>query len=188
MNLVRTELEGVVIIELDVYGDDRGFFMESWNSQRYKELGLHAEFLQDNISYSQRNVLRGLHFQNPSAQGKLVTVLKGEIYDVAVDIRVGSPTFGKWTGVVLSTENKRQLYVPEGFAHGFLVLSEDALVNYKCTDLYNKEAEQGICWNDNEIGIDWPVKEPILSAKDADAPTLREIAEHRLFRYEMHPS
>ena len=163
MNVLETGLPGVVIIEPDVFGDDRGFFMETWNGRRYEEAGLPGRFVQDNLSYSARGVLRGLHFQNPQAQGKLVSVLRGEVFDVAVDIRVGSPTFGEWTGVTLSAENKRQFYVPPEFAHGFLVTGEDALFFYKCTDYYAPSAEGIVLWNDPEIGIEWPTDAPTLS-------------------------
>ena len=184
MKVISTPLEGVVIVEPDVFGDDRGFFMETWHAHRYHAHGLPEVFVQDNVSFSQKGVLRGLHFQNPSPQGKLVTVLQGEVFDVAVDIRRGSVTFGKWVGEVISSENKRQLYVPEGFAHGFLVLSDQALVNYKCTTFYDKQADAGIRWDDPDIGIEWPVDEPVLSAKDASAPCLSDLSEERLFSYE----
>jgi dTDP-4-dehydrorhamnose 3,5-epimerase len=176
VKVTEAGLPGVLLVEPDVFGDERGFFMESYNRRRYAEQGLDAEFVQDNLSYSARGVLRGLHFQNPNPQGKLVSVLEGEVFDVAVDIRVGSPTFGQWTGVTLSAANKRQFYVPEGFAHGFLVTSEAALFAYKCTDFYNPAAEGGALWNDPEVGVDWPVEEPVLSEKDRNAPTLRELA------------
>jgi dTDP-4-dehydrorhamnose 3,5-epimerase len=176
LNVVKTGLPGVLMVEPDVFGDERGFFMESYNRRRYAEHGLEADFVQDNLSYSARGVLRGLHFQNPNPQGKLVSVLQGEVFDVAVDIRVGSPTFGEWVGVTLSAENRRQLYIPEGFAHGFVVTGEAALFHYKCTDFYDPEADGSALWNDPEIGIEWPVEEPVLSGKDRNAPTLRELA------------
>jgi dTDP-4-dehydrorhamnose 3,5-epimerase len=166
MNVIETDLPGVLIIEPKVFGDDRGFFMETWNKERYAEAGIPTEFVQDNISFSKKGVLRGLHFQNPNPQGKLVSVLQGEVFDVAVDIRRDSPTFGKWVGVNLSFENKRQLYVPEGFAHGFCVTSETALFSYKCTDWYNSEAEKTLLWNDLGLGIKWPLEKPRLSEKD----------------------
>ncbi|MDX1548780.1 MAG: dTDP-4-dehydrorhamnose 3,5-epimerase [Rhodothermales bacterium] len=184
MNIERTELEGVLIIEPQVFGDDRGFFMESWHARRYRQRGIPGEFVQDNISFSRKHVLRGLHFQNPSPQGKLVSVLDGEIFDVAVDIRTGSPTFGAWTSVVLSSEGKRQFFVPAGFAHGFVVLSDHALVNYKCTAYYDRAAERGIRWDDPEIGIAWPVEAPVLSPKDAAAPFLRDLPTDALFHFE----
>src|SRR5262249_53786244 len=139
MKVIETRLPGVTIVEPSVFGDERGFFMEIWNQKRYREAGLPTNFVQDNLSFSVRGTLRGLHYQNPYSQGKLIYVLVGEVYDVAVDIRVGSPTFSQWTAVMLSIENRRQLFIPEGFAHGFCVTSETALVCYKCTDLYNPQ-------------------------------------------------
>jgi dTDP-4-dehydrorhamnose 3,5-epimerase len=183
MNVVETNLPGVMIFEPKVFGDERGFFMETWHVERYEEAGLLVRFVQDNLSFSQRGVLRGLHFQNPDQQGKLIYVLQGEVYDVAVDIRVGSPTFGEWTSVTLSSENKRQLYVPEGFAHGFLVTSSTALFAYKCTAKYNPKAEASVLWNDPEIGIEWPTDAPVLSEKDRAAPPLGEMPAERLPRY-----
>ena len=183
MNVVETKLPGVMIFEPKVFGDERGYFMETWHAERYREAGLPARFVQDNLSFSRRGVLRGLHFQNPDQQGKLVYVLQGEVYDVAVDIRAGSPTFGQWEAVILSSENKRQFYVPEGFAHGFLVLSDTALFAYKCTARYNAEAEASVLWSDPEIGIEWPVERPVLSEKDRAAPPLAEMPAGRLPRY-----
>jgi dTDP-4-dehydrorhamnose 3,5-epimerase len=183
MNVVETSLPGVLIIEPDVFGDERGFFMETWNGRRYEEAGLPGRFVQDNLSYSARGVLRGLHFQNPQPQGKLVSVLWGEVFDVAVDIRAGSPTFGEWTGVPLSAENKRQFYVPPDFAHGFLVTSEDAIFFYKCTDYYAPSSEGIVLWNDPDIGIEWPTDAPTLSERDGKAPLLREMPEGSLPRY-----
>jgi len=175
-----TSLPEIVVVEPKVFADGRGFFMESYNRNRYAAAGIHEPFVQDNISFSQRGVLRGLHFQNPQQQGKLVSVLRGEVFDVAVDIRVGSRHFGRWVGEVLSEENKRQLYVPPGFAHGFLVTSNVALFAYKCTDYYNPQAEATIAWNDPDIGIAWPFDDPILSESDAAAPLLRDIKPERL--------
>ncbi len=183
MNVIETDLPGVVIIEPKVFGDERGFFMESWNGRRYEEAGLPGRFVQDNLSYSIHGVLRGLHFQNPNSQGKLVSVLRGEVFDVAVDIRVGSPTFGKWIGATLSAENKRQLYVPPSFAHGFVVTSEAALFFYKCTDYYAPSSERIVLWNDPEIGIEWPIAEPVLSERDRAAAPLRAMPEETLPRY-----
>jgi dTDP-4-dehydrorhamnose 3,5-epimerase len=183
MNIVETNLPDVLIIEPRVFGDERGFFMETWNGKRYEEAGLPGRFVQDNLSYSARGVLRGLHFQNPQPQGKLVSVLRGEVFDVAVDIRVGSPTFGEWTGVTLSAENKRQFYVPPDFAHGFLVTGEDTLFFYKCTDYYAPSAEGIVLWNDPEIGIEWPTDAPTLSERDSKAPSLREMPEGSLPHY-----
>lgn len=175
MKVTGTALDGVVIIEPDVFGDSRGFFMETWNRRRYEEAGIRAAFVQDNISCSGKGVVRALHFQNPNAQGKLVFTLKGEVFDVAVDVRVGSPTFLKWVGVTLSAENKKQLYIPPGFAHGFAVTGDDALFVYKCTGFYDPKAERSIIWNDPDIGIDWPVENPILSGRDAVAPLLKDF-------------
>jgi dTDP-4-dehydrorhamnose 3,5-epimerase len=183
MNIVETNLPDVLIIEPRVFGDERGFFMETWNGKRYEEAGLPGRFVQDNLSYSARGVLRGLHFQNPQPQGKLVSVLRGEVFDVAVDIRVGSPTFGEWTGVTLSAENKRQFYVPPDFAHGFHVTGEDTLFFYKCTDYYAPSAEGIVLWNDPEIGIEWPTDAPTLSERDSKAPSLREMPEGSLPHY-----
>ncbi len=183
MKIIETDLPGVLILEPKVFGDERGFFMESWNAGRYAEAGLPDRFVQDNLSFSRHGVLRGLHFQNPQPQGKLVSVLQGEVFDVAVDIRVGSPTFGRWTGVTLSAENKRQLYVPEDFAHGFVVTSDAALFFYKCTDYYAPASEGTVLWDDPEIGIEWPLDSPTLSEKDRAAPTLREVPEAALPRY-----
>jgi len=157
--------------------------METWNVARYEQAGLSARFVQDNVSYSARGTLRGLHFQNPNAQGKLVYVLQGEVFDVAVDIRVGSPTFGRWMSVTLSGDNKRQVYIPEGFAHGFCVTSERALFAYKCTDFYNPEAEASVLWNDPDIGIDWPITLPILSDRDKNAPRLKDMPPDRLPKF-----
>lgn len=176
MIITKTEIPEVLIIEPDFYGDNRGFFMETWNRSRYAEAGLDVNFVQDNLSHSTRGVLRGLHFQNPNAQGKLVSVLQGEVFDVAVDIRVGSPTFKQWVGVTLSGDSKQQFYIPEGFAHGFCVLSETALFTYKCTDFYSPSTEAGIQWDDPEIAIQWPISDPILSAKDKTYKSLRETA------------
>ncbi|SDF71696.1 dTDP-4-dehydrorhamnose 3,5-epimerase [Sporolituus thermophilus] len=183
MKVTETKLPGVLLIEPDVYEDSRGYFLETWNAARYKQYGLPEKFVQDNLSFSRRGVLRGLHFQNPNPQGKLVYVIQGEVFDVAVDIRPGSPTFGQWVGVTLSSDNKRQLYIPEGFAHGFCVMSEAALFAYKCTDFYNPKAEGGIIWNDPDIGIEWPVQEPVLNEKDKACPHLRDIPPERLVWY-----
>ena len=183
MNAIETRHPEVLLIEPKVFGDERGFFMETWNAERYEEAGVPTRFAQDNLSFSRRGVLRGLHFQNPDGQGKLVYVLQGEVFDVAVDVRVGSPRFGDWVSATLSAENKRQIWIPEGFAHGFLVLSETALFAYKCTAPYNGSAEASVLWNDPEIGIEWPVESPTLSDKDRDAPRLAEMPSERLPRY-----
>lgn len=180
MKVIETKLPGCVVIEPAVFGDERGFFFETWNGPRFDDQGLPARFVQSNVSSSTKGVLRGLHYQWPRPQGKLVTVLEGEVYDVAVDIRRGSPTFGRWEAVILSAENKRQFWIPEGFAHGFAVLSERALFSYLCTDVYLKDFDAGIRWNDAEIAVDWPISAPILSGKDEVAPLLKDIAEDRL--------
>jgi dTDP-4-dehydrorhamnose 3,5-epimerase len=169
-----------LIVEPTVHGDQRGYFYESWNMSRFAGHGMHMQFVQNNISSSARGVLRGLHYQWPNPQGKYVSVLEGEVYDVAVDIRRGSPTFGKSASVVLSAANKRHFWIPEGFAHGFVVLSERALFSYLVTAPYDKQADAGIRWNDASLGIDWPVSDPQLSGKDAAAPFLADIPEERL--------
>jgi dTDP-4-dehydrorhamnose 3,5-epimerase len=184
MNIIETAIPEVKIIEPKVFGDSRGFFLESYHAKRYAEAGIHGTFVQDNHSRSAKNVLRGLHFQLKHAQGKLVRITEGEVFDVAVDIRHGSPTFGKWVGDVLSGENHRQLWVPPGFAHGFCVLSDTADFLYKCTDYYYPEDEGSIIWNDTDLGIEWPLENPVLSEKDANAPKLADIAENDLPRYE----
>ncbi|WP_026884435.1 dTDP-4-dehydrorhamnose 3,5-epimerase [Clostridium akagii] len=176
-NFHKTDIEGVYIIEPEVFGDNRGYFMETYNLDEFKEAGLGMSFVQDNQSKSKKGVLRGLHFQTQHLQGKLVRVTSGEVFDVAVDLRKGSNTYGKWVGVKLSAENKKQFYIPEGFAHGFLVLSEEAEFVYKCTDLYHPEFEGGIAWNDPEIGVEWPtegIEEVILAEKDKKRKSLKE--------------
>ncbi|MBW2663307.1 MAG: dTDP-4-dehydrorhamnose 3,5-epimerase [Deltaproteobacteria bacterium] len=180
MNIITTSLEGVVIIEPAVYKDNRGFFMETYNRKRYEKYGINCIFVQDNLSYSLKNTLRGLHFQVKHPQTKLVQVISGEIFDVAVDIRQGSTTFGKWTGAYLSDKNKRQLFIPKGFAHGFCVLSETAYFSYKCSDYYFPQDEGGVIWSDHDIGIDWPVKNPIISEKDKQLPCLSELLPEQL--------
>lgn len=175
MRVLTTAIPGLLIVEPRVSGDERGFFLETWNRDRYTEHGIGLPFVQDNLSFSRRGVLRGLHFQNPDPQGKLVTVLQGTVYDVAADIRQGSPTFGEWAGVELSEENRRQFYVPPGLAHGFCVTSRTALVSYKCTARYNPDAEHSLAWDDPDLAIDWPVGPPTLSDRDADAKTLAEF-------------
>jgi len=177
-----TALPGVLVVEGVVHRDARGFFLETFHAQKFREGGIDAAFVQDNHSASQRGTLRGLHAQWRRPQGKLVRVLFGEIFDVAVDARRGSPTFGRWVGVNLSHDNFRQLWVPAGFLHGFCVLSERAEVEYKCTELYDPGGELGVAWNDPDIGIKWPIAEPALSAKDAAAPRLADVGE-RLMAY-----
>ena len=183
MNILPCPIPGLLIFEPKVFGDARGFFMETWNLRRYQEAGLDATFVQDNVSFSARGILRGLHFQNPNPQGKLLQVLLGEVFDVAVDIRRGSPTFGKWHSLMLSAENKRQFYVPPGFAHGFLVMSETALFNYKCTEFYSPKDELAIRWDDPDLGIKWPVHEPLLSEKDTKGLRLAEVPQNKLFQW-----
>jgi dTDP-4-dehydrorhamnose 3,5-epimerase len=180
MKVSKTDLPGVLVITPDVYGDDRGYFVEAWRSRRYAEVGLPEVFVQDNLSMSRRGILRGLHLQHPNGQGKLVQVVHGEVFDVAVDVRVGSPTFGRWVGTVLSRENHKQVWVPPGFAHGFCVTSETALFSYKCTEVYHRDSELGVAWNDPELAIEWPVREPELSRKDAEFPRLSDIPLDRL--------
>jgi dTDP-4-dehydrorhamnose 3,5-epimerase len=175
MNIETTPLAGLLLITPDLFGDERGFFQETWNLRRYTEAGLDRHFVQDNLSLSRRGILRGLHFQNPGPQGKLVYVLQGEVFDVAVDVRADSPTFGQWYGVTLSAENHQQLFVPEGFAHGFCVTSETALFAYKCTDFYNPKAEFSLLWNDPDIGIEWPITNPELSEKDKNGLCLKNL-------------
>ncbi|MBS0514862.1 MAG: dTDP-4-dehydrorhamnose 3,5-epimerase [Proteobacteria bacterium] len=180
MKLIETDLPGCVIIEPQVFGDARGWFYESYNAEKYKNAGLDLRFVQSNVSRSAHGVLRGLHYQWPNPQGKLVGVLEGEVYDVAVDIRRGSPTFGRWSAVVLSAANKRQFWIPEGFAHGFVVLSDFATFVYQCTTLYEGAADAGIRWNDADIAVDWPLSAPQLSDKDAKAPFLRDVPTEKL--------
>jgi dTDP-4-dehydrorhamnose 3,5-epimerase len=179
---IETNLPGVCIIEPDVHGDDRGFFMESYNARDFEELGINCMFVQDNHSRSQRGVIRGLHYQLAQPQAKLVRVMFGEVYDVAVDVRRGSETFGQWAAVTLSAENKQMLFVPEGFAHGFCVISEFAEFAYKCSDFYAPAAERGIIWNDPELAIGWPLGDaaPILSPKDAAYGLLSAMSESDL--------
>jgi dTDP-4-dehydrorhamnose 3,5-epimerase len=180
MNVIETSLAGVLLLQPRVFGDARGFFLESWNRNRFAEAGLRQDFVQDNVSFSRQGILRGLHFQNPIPQGKLVQVLQGAVYDVAVDIRTGSPTFGQWYGVILSDDNHWQLYVPEGLAHGFCVVSDTALFTYKCTDFYTPAHEYSLAWNDPDIGIDWPVSQPSLSGKDQVGRRLRDFSADEL--------
>ena len=184
MKIIETQLPGVLVIEPQVFGDNRGWFAETWSQSRYADAGMNKPFVQDNVSLSGKGILRGLHFQNPNAQDKLVQVLSGEVFDVAVDIRVGSPSFARWVGLRLSADNHRQMYIPAGFAHGFCVLSQTAIFSYKCTDYYSPSAEMGIIWNDPDIGIDWPIDEPTLSKKDTMSPKLRDIPKKKLPRYE----
>ena len=180
MKILPTTIDGPLIIEPDIYGDHRGYFMETYRYERLQLLGIETEFIQDNLSFSVKNTLRGLHYQINHPQAKLVQAITGEIYDVVVDIRKNSPTFGKWVGALLSEENKRQFYIPEGFAHGFYVMSESAHFVYKCSDYYNSQDEGGILWSDPDIGIEWPVKEPIISDKDQHYPGLNNLPNDKL--------
>ena len=176
MNVIKTKLDDCVIIEPKVFGDERGFFLETFQAERYtSEAGITLPIVQDNHSRSSKSVLRGLHFQKTKPQGKLVRVVRGQVYDVAVDIRKGSPTYGQWEGLILSEENKTQLWVPPGFAHGFVVLSDTADFEYKCTDYYDPSDEGSILWNDSDLDIPWPIDNPILSNKDASADRLADL-------------
>ena len=185
MKVTPTGLPGVMLVEPRVFGDARGYFFEAYSARRYEEAGIPAAFVQDNVSLSERGVLRGLHYQHPFSQGKLVGVLHGEVFDVAVDLRRGSPTFGRWLGTCLSSENKRQLYIPPGFAHGFLVTSANAVFAYKCTEYYRAEAERCIRWDDPRIGIRWPIGAPVVSGKDSSAPTLDALPDEWLPTFEV---
>ncbi len=175
MHFVQTEIPGVIVVEPDIFRDPRGYFLETYHETKYRAAGIEGPFRQDNRSWSVHNTLRGLHLQVRHPQAKLVQVIEGEILDVAVDLRSGSPTFGRWVAVILSSDNCRQCYVPAGFAHGFYVMSRFAHVEYKCTELYDAESEVGICWNDPELAITWPTTAPLLSERDRKHPNLAEI-------------
>ncbi|MDR4503877.1 MAG: dTDP-4-dehydrorhamnose 3,5-epimerase [Candidatus Scalindua sp.] len=175
LKIEKTTLPGVLLIDPVIFRDSRGFFMETFHKGKYEEVGIDQDFVQDNYSRSCQGTLRGLHYQLQHPQAKLIYVIRGEIFDVAVDIRYGSPTFGKWAGFSLSSENRRQVFIPEGFAHGFCVVSETADVLYKCTDVYHPDDEYGIFWSDQKMGIGWPVTEPTVSDKDKQYPRLREV-------------
>lgn len=176
MKVTPLEIADVLLIEPDVFGDARGYFLEAFNARRYREIGIDQPFVQDNVSVSARGVLRGLHFQQPNPQGKLVQVMSGEVFDVAVDLRPHSASFGRWVAATLTGTNHHQLWLPPGFAHGFLVLSDSAMFAYKCTALYDKASERSVRWNDPDIGIRWPASDVQLSDKDAGAPLLRDLA------------
>jgi dTDP-4-dehydrorhamnose 3,5-epimerase len=178
MKITETELPGVLIIEPQVFRDERGFFLESFHAERYREAGIDMAFVQDNHSRSRKGVLRGLHFQRRHPQGKLVRASRGSIFDVAADIDPASPTFGQYVGVTLSDENHRQMWIPPGFAHGFCVLSDEADFEYKCTDLYYPNDEGGVLWSDPDLNIQWPLSDPLLSAKDLALPSLADLAKH----------
>ena len=175
MKIEHGPIPGLLVIKPKLFGDDRGYFQETWNKEQYAKEGLDVDFVQDNISFSRKGILRGLHFQNPGSQGKLVYVLQGEVFDVAVDVRVDSPTFGLWYGVILSETNRHQFFIPEGFAHGFCVTSDTALFAYKCTSSYSPQSEHSLLWNDPDVGIEWPTKDPQLSEKDKNGVLLNEF-------------
>ena len=177
MNITRTPLEGLLLIEPRCFQDERGFFLESYEQERYQAMGMMEDFVQDNHSRSARNVLRGLHFTRRNPQAQILTVMRGNIFDVVVDIRKDSPTFGKWFGVELSDEGIRQMYMPHGFAHGFCVLSEYADLHYKVSQRYDSNDEGGLCWNDPDVGVEWPVCTPVISDRDRNHPLLRSIFE-----------
>jgi dTDP-4-dehydrorhamnose 3,5-epimerase len=183
MKIIDTELDGVRIIEPDVFDDQRGYFFETYQRQRYADAGIRVDFVQDNLSFSKKGTLRGLHYQHPNDQAKLVQVIQGEVFDVVVDIRQESPTFGKWIGQYISDDNKKQIFVPKGFAHGFCVLSDTALFIYKCSDFYAPQCEGGVLWSDPDVGVEWPLESPIVSEKDAKFSCLKDIAEDLLPSY-----
>jgi len=184
VNVQQTKLDGVLLVEPKVFADNRGYFYESFRGSDYVAAGICGPFVQDNISYSKKGILRGLHYQYPRCQAKLVQVLSGEVADVAVDIRTGSPTYGKWVMEILSEQNHRQLYIPAGFAHGFCVLSDGATFSYKCTEYYDATCDCGVIWNDADLNIDWPIDEPLLSDKDIALSRLSDIAADKLPRFE----
>ncbi len=175
MKIITTPIDGLLVLEPDVFRDERGFFLETFHEQKYEDLGIKSKFVQDNLSLSSKGILRGLHFQYRHPQAKLVQVILGEVFDVAVDIRQGSLTFGKWFGIMLSQNNLYQMFIPEGFAHGYWVVSETALFAYKCSDFYSPADEGGLLWSDPDIGIQWPASEPVLSQKDSRLPRLSEF-------------
>jgi len=181
LNVLEGPLQGLLIIEPTLFHDDRGLFLESWNARQYLRANNKLDFVQDNVSISKKGVLRGLHFQNPAQQGKLVTVLMGEVFDVVVDLRIASKTFSRWYDETLSATNMRQLYIPPGFAHGFAVLSHRALFHYKCTEYYEPSTERTLLWNDPDVGIDWPLDNPILSSKDRVGKRLKDFKSEELF-------
>jgi dTDP-4-dehydrorhamnose 3,5-epimerase len=183
MKVRQSPFAGLLIIEPEYHHDDRGFFAEVWSTRRYAEAGIRETMVQENTSFSKRGVLRGMHFQNPVAQGKLISVVEGEIFDVVVDLRVGSPTFGKWHGEVLSRTNGLQFFVPVGFAHGFVVTGDSAMILYKCTEYYNRVTEKTILWNDPDLAIKWPVASPFVSEKDQKGRRLKELLPDELFEF-----
>ena len=176
MNITKTDIEGLIIIEPQIFKDSRGFFFECWNAKKFKQLGISEDFVQDNQSVSSKGVLRGLHFQNPPyAQAKLVRVIKGSVLDVAVDLRKNSPTYGKHVSVILSEQNNKSFFIPKGFAHGFLSLEDNTVFNYKCSDYYNKESEGSLLWNDEDLKIDWQIDNPLVSEKDLQADLFKNF-------------
>jgi len=177
LRFVTREIPGLIVVEPEIHRDKRGFFLECYHAEKYREAGIDVDFVQDNHSSSNRGTLRGLHGQNPQPQGKLVRVLEGEIFDVVVDARRGSPMYGRYVTIVLSSENFKQLYVPPGLLHGFVVMSEVAQVEYKCSEFYNPKAEFSVAWNDPALAVPWPIEEPSLSAKDAQAPPLADVQD-----------
>lgn len=183
MKVSPTRLPSVLLIEPRRFADERGYLMEAYHQERYAAVGIDLPFVQDNVSRSTRGVLRGMHFQQPHAQGKLIQVLAGSVFDVAVDIRVGSPDFGRWTGATLTAENHHQLYIPPGFAHGFVVLSDEAIVHYKCTALFHPASERALRWDDPRLAIEWPVTDVSVSPKDRAAPTLADFPADQLPRF-----
>jgi len=180
MKILRTDLDGVLVVEPAIFSDHRGYFLESYNKNKYREHEIPIEFVQDNLSFSRKETLRGLHYQHPHGQAKLVQVLAGHVYDVTVDVREGSINFGQWIGIHLSDANKRQVFIPDGFAHGFCVLSETALFSYKCSDFYAPEYERGVLWSDPDLAIEWPINNPVLSEKDSKYLRLRDVPVERL--------
>lgn len=183
MKAYRCSIPEIILIQPDVFADDRGYLLETYQGRRYASIGIDVDFVQDNVSFSRHGVLRGLHFQHPNGQAKLVQVLAGEVFDVAVDVRLGSPTFGQWVSVTLSSANNTQIFIPAGFAHGFCVVSDEALVMYKCSHFYSPNTARGISWNDPALGIPWPARQPRLSASDAKAPPLGDINRNCLPLY-----
>ena len=181
MQFLTTLIPDVILVEVPKFGDHRGFFMETYQAKKFNDAGIAVKFIQDNHTFSQKNIIRGLHYQLKFPQGKLIRCIQGEILDIAVDIRKSSSTFGKWVGEILSSKNARQLYVPPGFAHGYVVYSDHAEVEYKCTDIYHPEDDYGILWNDPKMGIEWGVEHPILSGKDKQQPLLKDVKE-KLFK------
>ena len=180
MKVTTTPIDDLLVLKPDVFRDERGFFLETFHEQRYEDFGITCKFVQDNLSLSPRGIIRGLHFQYRHPQAKLVQVLLGEVFDVAVDIRKGSPTFGKWFGINLSQDNLYQMFIPQGFAHGYCVISETAIFAYKCSDFYSPAHEGGLLWSDPDIGIRWPVSDPVMSQKDRHLPRLSEFPENWL--------